>query len=81
MDIEKLTDELETIIQENLEQGRIFSIEIVSSIWLQRYPNIEFKKPLTKIFAKEKISLASKSPASISPNKWFKSLAPLAGTG
>jgi hypothetical protein len=61
MDIEKLTDELETIIQDNLEQGSMFSVEVVSSIWLQRYPNVEFKKPFTKLFAKDKISLASKS--------------------
>ncbi|MBD7977902.1 hypothetical protein [Serpens gallinarum] len=61
MDIEALSYALEEIIQENIEQGSMFSIEKVTAIWKKAHPNIEFQKVFTKLFAEEKVSLASKS--------------------
>ena len=61
MEIEALSYKLEEIIQENIEQGNMFSIAKVTAIWNQTHPEIDFKKVFTKLFAEEKVSLASKT--------------------
>ena len=61
MEIDELSYELEEIIQDNLEHGSMFRIETVSAIWSEKHPDTDFKKILTKLFAEEKVSAASKS--------------------
>lgn len=67
MDIEVLSNELEDIIQENIEQGSMFSLAKVTAIWEKAHPDIEFKKVFTKLFAEEKVSLAGKTHCEYHP--------------